>query len=85
MSRYIDRDELKKKMRENYIDYIYDDDIDFIDEIPTADVAEVVRCKDCKWFTYHKWKECSWCRKLHIPWVGEDFFCKDGERRENGQ
>ena len=35
------------------------DDVDFgVDEIPAADVVEVVRCRDCKWFNHYT-MECE--------------------------
>ena len=45
---------------------------------PTADVVEVVRCRDCK--ERHSSEYCE-CRP-------DDFFCADGERKdgaENGE
>ena len=47
------------------------------------DIVEVVRCKDCK---RHE-GECL--RMVYCPnqvggWVREDFFCADGERRDDG-
>jgi len=47
------------------------------------DIVEVVRCKDCK----HHYGECL--RSVYCPskiggWVREDFFCADGERRDDG-
>ena len=54
-----------------------------IDDTPTADVVEVVRCKDCKWY-------CLWPRygfMICDMWMGnqpnEDDFCSRGERRED--
>ena len=41
-----------------------------IDDEPTADVQEVVRCKDCK---YRKSSEFCECRE-------PDFYCADGAR-----
>lgn len=38
-----------------------------IDEAPTADVVEVVRCKDCT--------------RQMICFHSDDYFCADGERR----
>ena len=38
------------------------------------DVMPVVRCKDCKM------ERC--CRVTQ--WLGEDGFCSDGERKDNG-
>ena len=50
----------------------------------TADVVEVVRCKDC-------WKrgEEDFCPLVsdncYPPALPDDWFCKDGERREDGK
>ena len=51
---------------------------------PTADVVEVVRCKDCK---HHENERID---MVYCPavlgvgsWVENDWFCKDGERRED--
>ena len=56
MPRYIDADKLKKDILalrdcDNGFSGTYDKAciIDIIDEQPTADVVEVVRCKDCVW------------------------------------
>ena len=53
-----------------------------INSIPAADVAPVVRCKDCK----HSWEDigglcCSHgaCVDLTVP---GDFYCAYGERAE---
>lgn len=42
---------------------------------------KIVRCKDCK---YHEDEEPGmvYCPNYVSGWVSEDFFCKDGERRE---
>lgn len=50
-----------------------------INAVPTADVVELVRCKDCK---YHVDGEPGmvYCGEVLDGWVSEDFFCKDGER-----
>lgn len=50
--------------------------------IPTADVVKVVRCKDC---VHHKNAPKTtdvWCERLDglLP---KDWFCADGERRED--
>lgn len=64
-------------------------------EQPTADVVEVVRCKDCKFCTKIEWKDaaptycCDFCMSQVIPdgSVGEslysvgEFFCVLGERK----
>ena len=56
-----------------------------IEQSPTVDAVEVVRCKDCKRWdrfcdTYGACKtgQCF----LHNTRMGEDDFCSYGERRE---
>lgn len=47
---------------------------------PTADVVEVVRCKDCKHFlSSGMYGECS---QAHIRIVRPDGFCSYGERKK---
>lgn len=50
-----------------------------IDEIPAADVREVVLCKDCKF------SEAGaggvWCKLRDDRYVKADYFCADGERK----
>lgn len=53
---------------------------------PTADVVEVVRCKDCKYNeTTFKETGAILCRK-HVAalYMGNDHYCSYGERSENG-
>lgn len=48
---------------------------------PTADVVEVVRCKDCKHFRFSDmYGECS---QAHMGIVRPDDFCSYGEREDN--
>lgn len=61
-----------------------------IDEAPTVDAVPVVRCKDCKWWdkvdnidgvNYGTCeRKCTAIRKDAFP--NENWFCADGERRE---
>ncbi len=51
-----------------------------MEDAPSVDAVEVVRCKDCK----HYWKN------VNTPGfdgkcttVGDDDFCSDGERKDN--
>ena len=44
-------------------------------------VAELVRCKDCSHHDSGK-PGMVYCTNQVGGWVSEDFFCKDGERRE---
>lgn len=94
MSRYIDKDLLLKQINafistdEKYTDYNcgYDDCIcavqDTIEDMPEADVVEVTRCKDCKYWQDNNGgyphPECRWGRG-ETP-DGDD-FCSAGERK----
>ena len=48
--------------------------------LPSADVVEVVRCKDCKRSIKHSEDvyECGWLCAMTTP----EFYCADGERKE---
>ena len=47
-----------------------------LDAAPTVDAVEVVRCKDCKYF---KTRLCENEDNY------DDWFCADGERKENDE
>ena len=54
-----------------------------IDEMPTVDAVEVVRCKDCK----HRGSNLCPMETVELyPWFGSknDAFCSYGERRNDG-
>ena len=52
-----------------------------LNETPTADVVEVVRCGKCKhWIYWADSKTCS-CEIHHIRTIRDD-FCSYGERRD---
>lgn len=53
-----------------------------IDEEPSVDAVKVVRCKDCK-HRYHS-VECPCQSYDHFySWMpADDWFCKNGERKE---
>lgn len=55
-----------------------------IDNAPTADVVEVVRCKDCKHCDIGENEVDAWCdcRIFNIS-GSEDFYCSCGERRND--
>ena len=54
-----------------------------IDNAPTIDAVQVVRCKDC--VHYHKadrgHPDTDWCKRLICGTIKPDFFCADGERK----
>ena len=69
MAEYIDREKAKSLL---HIEYAYAAE-QLLDEIPVADVATVVRCKDCRKFKTYA------CRMVAS---GYDDFCSYGERNE---
>ena len=85
MARLIDADALPY---ENQV-LSYDDEwclkVSEIENAPTVDAVEVVRCKDCK-YMYERMSVCTKVKVrgeiLHIR-VEPDDFCSYGERRTN--
>lgn len=55
-----------------------------IRELPAADVAEVVRCKDCRYSKYAAWCERYACCRTVGEYHHADFGCTDGKLRTNG-
>ncbi len=100
MAEYIDRDAVYTAFanactdvleRASEIYYIagfsYEHVIEILDNIPAADVAPVVRCKDCKWFANNNGGEWFGCWLFNeIRAVPEDSptpddFCSYGEKK----
>lgn len=56
---------------------------------PAADVAEVVRCKNCKWFADNNDGEWYGCQMFQVVQITPedapkpDDFCSYGERKED--
>lgn len=66
---------------------------ELINAIPVADVAEVVRCKDCKYYRESRvLAPNKFCFRLNHPTepgkigynFGDDDFCSHGERKAGG-
>lgn len=59
-----------------------------IDNIPAADVAQVVHCCDCKHLSVYNTKDCyAWCRKIGFTFLPFEtdtrtHFCAFGERMD---
>ena len=96
MPRYIDADALKERMmivwdeadkrgRKDISRFFADIATPLLIGTPTADVVEVVRCKDCDWYredggicvNSHCTKSYYGCR------VRKDHYCSFGERRDD--
>lgn len=81
MAEYIDREKAKSLL---HIEYAYAAE-QLLDEIPAADVAQVVRCKDCKHY------DMGVCLKIYsdgnvhsAAWQKRkpEDFCSYGERKD---
>lgn len=88
MGRLIDADEFIKFIEETTEDkdwlvnrYNADWICSFIENAPTFDAVEIVRCKDCKWFDR---TECCNCKYMN-DFVGENDYCSFAERKENAE
>lgn len=85
MSKYIDREALvaefkRLELGENsFIERVFADGVyAIIEQFPAADVAPVVRCKDCKYRDGTPGQPNILCAQMH-----EDDFCSYGECRED--
>ena len=78
MSRYIDREDLLKNLKQFAPEHLTPLIVMLIEKQPTADVVEVVRCKDCTEWDKDEY-ECS-------HWYGfrEDDYCSYGARMDGG-
>lgn len=94
MARYIDADRLCKAFCSHCCDdegrgkeYCEDlknggcFDLKLIKNAPTADVVEVVRCKDCEYYQRDLMWGHGYCYGQKRK---EDWFCADGRRRDDG-
>lgn len=92
MSDLIERSEVLKQLRLNHKDVVYIDKNECarrIEAIPSADVVEVVRCKDCK--HWHDHITTTWCsrgaelRPQESGWIkrNADDFCSYGEKEKD--
>lgn len=85
MSRYIAAEVMEQRVREAMVNSPHMVPlIKFIRSIPTADVAEVLRCKDCKFYEVAEYDGGTKdvCRLLKRQ-MYEDDFCSYGEKSEN--
>lgn len=57
--------------------------LEYIDALPSADVQQVVRCKDCKHYRVQGGMY-GFCNKLDLQ-ADVDDFCSEGEKMDGGQ
>ena len=92
MARYIDADkaydalnEITKGKPPQYCG-IVEDCVNVIDDLPDADVVEVVRCKDCIYaFMTIDGEAAKYCDMFDSDdgvFFDKDFYCAYGERKE---
>lgn len=86
MTEYIKKEDIEQKIQDGLNNLVLGHDaievLGMIYVMPAADVAPVVRCKDCK----YSWEDisgltCSYGCCVDCI-VREDFFCADGERKD---
>lgn len=57
--------------------------MDWIKKMPTADVVEVVRCKDCKNRIFDKSRNLFYCQMYYgMGNVSDNNYCSYGERAD---
>lgn len=83
MSEYIKREDVKRVINNNvelYGSLPWYEILDLIFEMPSADVAEVVRCKDCKYYDGERADGCYGGCFIGDYRTEADGFCQSGER-----
>lgn len=90
MAEYIDRAAIMEfPIRKNHCDKEHANEhfifgiesvLEYVEGLPAADVAPVVRCKDCK---HHYDCGVHFCDRLGMDCPDDsDFFCSYGERKD---
>ncbi len=90
MSEYIKREDAIGAILDKYVDYA--GITDAIKAVPSVDVVEVVRCKDCKYSIVPESKLHTYCKfwndevdSIHNPYyldVDDYNYCNHGKRKE---
>lgn len=90
MARFIDADELIAQLKTQYGEELgwqctvnMSDVGMMIEDAPTVDAVEVVRCKDCRMFVHNKEAFVTYCkRELKDLYARPDGYCSYGERKK---
>lgn len=89
MPMYIDAEQAIRLIEQDALLQVYyskSDAIDCINAVPTSNVAQVVRCKDCKHATFYSCKNDSCYKRIlcdyEIATGDENFYCAYGERKK---
>lgn len=81
--RLIDAEAFLEKMKRTirYFDVVFD-----VEEMPTVDAVEVVRCRECKYRFKNNGHDKSGCPIIDANiWMDDDDFCSHGERKEGAE
>ena len=57
--------------------------VEYLDEVPAADVRPVIKCKNCRWWTKQEKSLQGRCELGGFYPTGE-WFCANGERPNRG-
>ena len=92
MAEYINRDALRKKLKETAKQYTALKKLEtaqdywwattVIDSEPAADVAPVVYCRECRYFGRELENGKHDCTDFNLPYCRPDDFCSHGEQKE---
>lgn len=79
----IRKDQSDKEHANEHFIYGIESVLEYVENLPSADVAPVVRCKDCE-NSYYAVDDliCSYGPCVDCP-VSPDFWCANGRRRED--
>lgn len=93
--RLIDADALKEHIKmytSVFAKYDWREICEMLNDAPTVDAVEVVRCKDCKWWDEDENDPYGYCMAMKHGYISArweigiyrkykgDFYCADGER-----
>ena len=77
---YIKREDAERLLRYYFLSALTEDErVDELNRVPSADVVEVVRCKDCKFWD----SDCIWCDLWGNTQEYYDGYCSYGEREDD--
>lgn len=95
MAEYIEREAVRRAVFDAAWLNSQDEDVayDVLESVPAADVVEVVRCRDCKYYDYGKrFPDMKWCCRLKDKngetvryMYADDDFCSYGERKNDAE
>ena len=80
MSKYIDREDLLNNLKQFAPEYLKPFIVRLIEKQPSADVVELVTCKDCKRYERSTVHNKHFCNK-YGGYVVENDFCSRAEKK----